>query len=380
MTIDRRRFLSGSLAAGLAAACGSRRDTPPVVTTAPVAPQPPPKPRPLRILILGGTAFLGPHIVEAARARGHTLTLFNRGKTRPHLFPDLEKLVGDRDGKLEALANREWDAVVDTSGYVPRIVKMSAELLAPSVAHYVFVSTISVYDADRIVNADETAPLQTLDDPTSEDVRSHYGALKALCEQAAEAAMPGRVANLRPGLIIGPGDPTGRFTHWPARMADGGEVLCPGDGSTPVQYVDGRDLGAWIVKVVEDRTMGIYNALGPAQPTTMNDVIVACNEAAGGMATPTWVDAAFLDKQGVQPWMELPMWIDAKGDNAGFGTMQHRRAVAAGLTFRPLHDTAKDTLAWLATLPEDLRRRFRSSGIKRDKEEQVLAAWKARRS
>ncbi|HSK02800.1 MAG TPA: NAD-dependent epimerase/dehydratase family protein [Kofleriaceae bacterium] len=382
MTLDRRRFVIGSLATGFAAACGSRKDPPPATPAAPAtAPAPaaaaPPKKK--SILILGGTGFLGPHVVEAALARGHTVTLFNRGKTRPELFPTVEKLQGDRDGKLDALRGRTWDAVVDTSAYVPRITKLSAELLAPSVGQYVNISTISVYAKHDRPGADETAPVATLDDPTTEDVKKHYGALKALCEAAAEAAMPGRVANLRPGLIIGPGDPTGRFTHWPWRMAQGGEVLCPGDGGTPVQYVDGRDLGAWIVKIVEDGTVGVFNALGPARRITMKEVLEACNAAGGNKATLTWVDAAFLEQHEVSPWGEMPMWFDPKGEMAGFGTMSNARAVAAGLTFRPILDTAKDTLAWLPTVPDDKREKLSSSGISRDKEAKVLAAWKARK-
>jgi 2'-hydroxyisoflavone reductase len=380
MTLDRRRFLYGSLAVGFtarfAAACGSRTDR-----AAATAPNPKPAAPPARktILVLGGTGFIGPHVVDAALARGHTLTLFNRGKTRPGLYPDVEKLQGDRDGKLEALKGRTWDAVVDTSGYVPRIVKQSAELLAPSVQQYVFISTISVYAKHDQVGADETAAVATIADPTNEDVKANYGALKALSEQAAEAAMPGRVATLRPGLIVGPGDPTGRFSHWPSRCADGGEVLAPGDGTTPVQYIDGRDLGAWIVKVIEDRAVGVYNAVGPAQRLTMKEALDGCNAAAGGKATLTWVDAAFLDKQEVGAWSELPMWIDASGDYAGFGTMSNARAVKAGLAFRPVVDTAKDTLAWLETLPADQRTKLRSSGTSRDKEAKVLAAWKARK-
>ena len=255
---------------------------------------------------------------------------------------------------------------------------MSAELLAPSVKQYVNISTISVYAGHEVPGADEAAPLATIADPANEDVKVNYGALKALCERAAEAAMPGRVANLRPGLIIGPGDPTGRFTHWPSRMAEGGEVLCPGDGTTPVQYIDGRDLGAWIVKVIEDGTAGTFNALGPERRITMREVLEACNAAGGEKATLTWVAAAFLDKQEVSPWGELPMWFDAKGEMAGFGTMSNARAVKAGLRFRPILETAKDTLAWLATVPEDKHKQLASTGISREKEAKVLAAWKAR--
>jgi len=380
MTIDRRTFLLGSLAAGAAgaaAACGAGTDRGSATSPGekPVAAAPPAR---KSILVLGGTGFLGPHVVTSALARGHTVTLFNRGKTHPGLFPDVEKLLGDRDGHLEALANRKWDAVVDPSGYVPRLVKMSAELLAPNVGHYVFVSTISVYAKYDVVGADESLAVATIADPTNEDVKANYGALKALSEQAAEAAMPGRVANVRPGLIIGPGDPSGRFTHWPTRLAEGGEVLAPGDGQTKVQYIDGRDLGAWIVRVIEDRTVGTMNALGPEKPVTMKQVLDTCNHALGDKARLTWVDADFLDKQGVEGWSEMPMWLDPKGDYAGFGTLSNARAVKAGLSFRPIGDTAKDTLAWLETLPEDQRAKARSTGIKPDKEAKVLAAWKAR--
>lgn len=379
MIIDRRKLLLGSLAAGAAAACGSNRDrgAAPAPAPAPRAAAAPPAKK--SILVLGGTGFLGPHVVTSALARGHAVTLFNRGKTHPGLFPDVEKLLGDRDGHLEALANRKWDAVVDPSGYVPRLVKLSAELLAPNVGHYVFISTISVYAKNDVVNADESNPAATIADPASEDVKANYGALKALCERAAEAAMPGRVANLRPGLIIGPGDPTGRFSHWPTRLSEGGEVLAPGDGSTPTQYIDGRDLGAWIVKVIEDRTVGTMNALGPEHRVAMKQVLDACNTALGGKAQLTWVDADFLDKQGVEGWSEMPMWIDNKGEYAGFGTMQNARAVTAGLVFRPIADTARDTIAWLLTLPDDQRAKARSSGIKPEKEAKVLAAWKARK-
>jgi 2'-hydroxyisoflavone reductase len=385
MTIDRRHFVLGSLAtgaaAGVTAACGASADRSaapaPGAAPAPVAKAAPP-PAKKSILVLGGTGFLGPHVVTAALARGHTVTLFNRGKTHPGLFPGVEKLHGDRDGHLEVLANRTWDAVVDPSGYVPRLVKASAELLAPRVGHYVFISTMSVYAKLDVVDADESLAVETIADPSNEDVKANYGALKALSERAAETAMPGRVANIRPGLIIGPGDPSGRFSHWPTRLAEGGEVLAPGDGSTPVQYIDGRDLGAWIVRVVEDRTVGTMNALGPEHRVTMKQVLDECNRALGGKAQLIWVDAEFLAKHDVGPWSELPMWIDNKGEFAGFGALSNARAVKAGLTFRPIGDTARDTLAWLQTLPEAERVKARSTGIKAEKEAKVLAAWKSR--
>jgi 2'-hydroxyisoflavone reductase len=388
--MQRRDFLLGT-ASGLVGLACSSKDNPastpatasnasrPAQPDAALGPAPANKPGPKKILILGGTNFIGPHIVEVARARGHTVTLFNRGKTHADLFPDVEKLRGDRDGKLDALKGRAWDAVVDTSGFVPRIVKMSAELLAPSVPHYIFISSISVYADDGAVGADETAKLLVADDPKSEDVKKYYGALKARCEEAAAAAMPGRTTSIRPGLIVGPRDTTGRFTHWPARMSDGNDVLCPGDGTTPTQIIDGRDLAAWIVKVVEDRTLGIYNALGPAKRMAMKDMLEDCNHAAGGKAKLVWVDADFLNKQGVQGWSDMPAWFDNRGEMAGFGTTSNARAVAAGLTFRAVRETAADTLAWLATLPADERAKVRSSGIKPDKEAAVLAAWRAKK-
>jgi 2'-hydroxyisoflavone reductase len=335
-------------------------------------------PAPRRILILGGTGFLGPALVDAARARGHVLTLFNRGKTRPTLFPDVEKLHGDRDGNLEALRGRRWDAVIDNSGYVPRIVRASAELLAPSVGQYLFVSSISVYRDDIAPGSDETAPVATLDDPTSEDVRAGYGALKALCEQAAEQALPGRTAVVRPTLIVGPDDPTDRFTYWPVRLARGGEVLAPGDGEDPVQVIDVRDLAAWMVGLVERDVRGVFNAAGPKERLTMRAMLEACR--AGTQARPklTWVPADFLEAQKVAPWMDMPSWIP-RGPDSGMTQVSNARAIAAGLGFRPVADTARDTLAWWKGQPEERRAKLRA-GLAAEREREVLAAWKARKA
>lgn len=356
-----------------------------------------------KILILGGTGFIGPHIVDAARARGHTVTLFSRGKTHPNLFKDVEKLQGDRDGDLGALKDRSWDAVVDTSGYVPRIVKQSVELLAPNVNHYLFVSTMSVYANEDEVDADETAPVKVLEDAGIEDVSKAYGPLKAACEAVCEAGMPGRVTNLRPGWIVGPLDPTGRFTYWPNRLADGGEVLAPGDGNTPVQLIDARDLAQFIITAIENTTVGTFNVFGPSNhpdvQLTMKQLIDACNQVTGNKATPTWVDAAFLTAHEVRPWSDMPGWLPASPDTAGFGRRSNRRAVNAGLTLRPVVETARDTLAWIASpelelwvadtdpfgsvamLPrteENKRKAIRGAGLARNKEARVLAAWKAR--
>ncbi len=331
-----------------------------------------------RLLILGGTAFLGPALVELARARGHTLTLFNRGKTQPHLFPEVEKLVGDRDGNLRALEGRSWDAVIDTSGYVPRVVRASAELLAPRVAHYLFISTISVYrDIDRY-GIDEASPVATMEDETSEDLSQHYGALKALSEKAAEAAMPGRATIVRPGLIAGPGDPTDRFSYWPVRTARGGEVLAPGDGEDPVQFIDVRDLAAFILQLVERQEVGVYNATGPASTLSMRGLLEACAAATPGAgATFTWASADFLEEHKVRPWSDMPVWIPRSGEAGGLGRVSNARALSAGLTFRPPVETVRATRDWFQTLPPERQAKLRS-GLTPEREREVLAAWHQR--
>jgi len=333
--------------------------------------------KPKTILILGGTGFLGPQLVEAAKARGHTLTLFNRGKTRPHLFPEIEKLHGDRDGHLEALVGRKWDAVVDTSGFVPRIARMSAELLAPNVGHYLFISTISVYADPLPLGSDEGAPLAKADDPTSEDVKRYYGALKALCEEEVEKAFPGRATKIRPGLIVGPGDPTDRFTYWPARLLRGGEVLAPGDGKDAVQFIDVRDLAEWVIACVDGGTVGTYNAVGPEGELQMSTFLDACKTAAGKEASFTWVDAKWLEAEKVAPWSDMPVWVPSEPDSVGFTHIRADRAKAKGLRFRPLGETCLATVEWWQSLPEERRGEMRA-GISAEREAELLAKWKAR--
>jgi 2'-hydroxyisoflavone reductase len=367
MTVSRRGLMMGAAALGSlwAVGCASTKNG---------GGAPPKK----KILILGGTGFLGPALVELAQPRGHTLTLFNRGKTQPHLFPEVEKLQGDRDGDLKALEGRKWDAVIDTSGYVPRIVKASAELLAPNVEQYLFVSTISVYKDLSRTGIDEDAPLATVEDEKTEDISKHYGALKALSEKAAEAAMPGRATIVRPGLIVGPGDPTDRFTYWPVRVARGGEVLAPGDGEDPVQFIDVKDLAAFILGLVERKTTGVFNATGPVNTLTMRGLLEACKQANGGDASFTWVDAAFLEEQKVSPWMNMPVWIPRSDAEAGgIGRVSHARALAQGLTFRPAVDTARDTLAWFKTQPAERQEKLRA-GLPPEREREVLTAWHQR--
>ncbi|MEO5929443.1 MAG: SDR family oxidoreductase [Candidatus Kapaibacterium sp.] len=326
----------------------------------------------MKLLIIGGTVFLGRHFVEQALAKGHEVTLFNRGLHNAHLFPEAEKIHGDRQGDLSVLAGRNWDAVVDFCGYVPREVRAMAELLAGSVDHYTFVSSISVF-SDHSKSNDENGPLGTLEDETVEEVTGEtYGPLKALCEQAAEAAMPGRVCTVRPGLIVGPHDPSDRFTYWPHRVAQGGEVLAPGDPAKRVQIMDGRDLAGWMLDMVERKDTGIYNATGPDIPLTMGDVLEECRAAAGNTATLTWVSEEFLIEEEVGGWMEMPLWLPDSEEYAGFNTVDCSKAIAHGLRFRPISDIVRATLAWDATLPPE---RELHAGMKREREEELLAKW-----
>lgn len=333
----------------------------------------------MKLLILGGTVFLGRHLVEAATARGHSVTLFNRGQHNPDLYPEAEKLRGDRDGDLSALQGRRWDAVIDTCGYVPRAVRATAELLAGAVDHYTFISSISVYTDFHSPGMDETAPVGTLADETVEEVTGEtYGPLKALCEQAAERALPGRVLNIRPGLIVGPHDPTDRFTYWPVRVARGGEVLAPGHLRTSVQVIDGRDLAEWTVRMVEARQVGAFNATGPDYELTMERLLEQCKAAAGSDARFVWVDEQFLLDNEVKPWTELPLWVAGDGHMAHLLRIDCRKAFSAGLTFRPLAETIRDTLAWNATRPadEDTDEEPRA-GMKPEREAELLRAWRA---
>ncbi len=329
-----------------------------------------------RILILGGTGFLGPATVEAARARGHQLTLFNRGKTRPGLFPEIETLHGDRDPKLgeglKALEGRQWDAVIDNSGYYPRTVSASARLLAPNVKQYIFISSISVYADNATEGQDETGKLATTPDPTVEKVTEQtFGPLKALCEKACEEALPGRATVVRPGYIVGPDDPSGRFTYWPVRIDRGGEVLAPGAPADPVQFIDVRDLGAWLITIIERGTTGVFNATGPKNRLEWGALLQACRKATHTPHTLTWVPGEWIAKKGEEIF---PIWAPFLGDTHGFHTWRIGRALKAGLQFRPHEQTAKDTLAWYKTQKEGGRTRL--AGPKPEKEAELLAAWK----
>jgi len=319
----------------------------------------------MRLLVLGGTKFLGRHAVEAALADGHEVTIFTRGQTNPELFPEAEHLTGDRDGGLGALAGRTWDGVVDTSGYVPRVVRQSAELLRASVGRYVFVSSISVY-ADPSRPLDESSALDALQDPFSENVEADYGALKAACERVVEELLGERGTNVRAGLIVGPYDPTDRFTYWPRRLAEGGDVLAPGDPAAPVQFVDARDLGAWLVRLAEDGPGGVFNATGPVEPLTLGALLDEANAAIGAGARLVWIDDATLLEAEVGPWMELPLWLPGD-EHAGMMRAGNRRAIEAGLRFRPVAETVLDTLAWSREAGEQ------RPTLTREKERELLA-------
>src|SRR2546423_4770480 len=336
----------------------------------------------MKLLILGGTKFLGRHLVEAALARGDEVTLFNRGLHNPEIFPEVEKLRGDRDGGLDALRGRRWDAVVDTSGYVPRVVRASAELLAGSVGLYVFVSSVSVY-ADFSQPTDEGSPTATLEDESVEDLTGEaYGALKALCERAVEEVMPGRVLAARAGLIVGPYDPTVRFSYWTARVARGGEVLAPAPPERHVQFVDARDLSEWILRMADERRAGVFNACGPDHKLTMGRFLEGCKDALGSDARFTWVGEQFLVEKGLQPWVELPLWLPESDEKHRFFFAENcERAFSAGLNFRTLAETVRDTLAWQEAGSHGFEKEAlvaHEHALTPEREEELLKEWHER--
>ena len=338
----------------------------------------------MKILILGGTLFLGRALATAAVERGHEVTLFNRGRHAQASFPGVETLIGDRDGRLGALRGRSWDSVFDTSGYVPRLVRASAELLAGAVKRYAFISSVSVY-ADFSRPVEETSALATMPDESVEEVTgSSYGPLKVLCERAVEEAFPGRALIVRPGLIVGPHDPTVRFSYWTARVARGGEVLAPGEPQAPVQLIDARDLAEWMVRMIEAGRAGVFNATGPGDMLTMGDLLETCRAASGSDANFTWVDEAFLAERGVLPWSHLPLWLpQSRETHRCFHRVPIDRALAAGLAFRPLAETVRDTLAWQRSsagqpLPEKLGVAMPDETLAPQREAELLAEWHSR--
>ncbi len=336
----------------------------------------------MKLLVLGGTRFLGRHVVAAALARGDQVTIFHRGRTEPALFPECEHVLGDRDTDLARLDGRSWDAVVDTCGFVPRVVDLAVRTLGPRIGHYVFVSSISVYRDPVPVGADETAPLASLDDPATEEVTgATYGALKAACERAAEAALPGRVTSVRAGLLVGPWDYTDRFPYWVRRLVEGGDVLVPDAASQPLQLIDARDLADWILGAIERRASGPFNLTGPAEPLTFGGCLDTIQRALASSARRIPVPAAFLGEQKVAPWSELPLWVP---EVDGFLSVSLARARAAGLAFRPLEATVRDTWDWIrqtggpAGAGSTILASPPPASLTREREQDLLAAWAAR--
>src|SRR5687768_6800737 len=329
----------------------------------------------MKILIIGGTRFLGRHLVHSALARGHEVTLFNRGLTNPDLFPQVETILGDREKDLAELLGHEWDAVIDTCGYVPRIVRLSAESLEGSVNRYVFISSISVYASFSKVGIDESDPVGNMEDETVEEITGEtYGPLKVLCEKVVQDTFGDEGALIvRPGLIVGPYDPTDRFTYWPVRVARGGDVLAPEKPDVPIQIIDARDLSDFIIKLIEENASGIFNATGPDYELTMGALLETCKQVSRSDANFKWASVEFLTEHKVEAWSDMPVWIPNVEQDAGFSRVDISKAIKAGLTFRPLEETVRDTLEWAETRPSDWEWR---AGLSADKEAEVLAALK----
>jgi len=328
----------------------------------------------MKLLIIGGTRFLGRAIAAHALDRGHELTLFHRGQSNPELFPEATHILGDRDGDLGLLDGMSFDACIDTCGYFPRIVRASAEALADKVQQYAFVSSVSVYADPNPDRTDETAALATLDDPTIEEITGEsYGPLKALCEAEVSKVFGERAILVRPGLIVGPHDTTDRFTYWPWRMAQGGAVLAPGRQDRGIQLIDVRDLGAWIVTLVESGASGAFNATSQPGDLTMTQMLDTCVRVAGTNAKAQWIPDEFLLQHEAGPWMELPLWIPESAPIAkGFFSFVSDRAIEQGLTLRPLEETIQATLDWVQTRTVDYEWK---AGMARDREDEILKAW-----
>lgn len=376
MSTTRREFLHVTAAAGGALGLGMLGDAQAQERRVPQAE------KSLRILILGGTGFTGPHQIHYAQARGHEVTIFNRGRTQPTVHQELvgqvEQLVGDRDDDLEALKGRTWDAVIDNSASIPRWVRQSTELLKDSVDVYLFVSSLSVHADNSKIGITEDDPVATIDDPTIEEITGEtYGALKALCEQETRDAFPGGAIVVRPHLIVGPGDRSDRWTYWPVRIDRGGEVMAPGEPTDPTQYIDTRDLAEFEIGLVEQRALGTYSGVGPLSPLSMAELLYGMRAVVSNEISFTWVNADFLDEHEVSPWGHMPAWIPPREGYQGFSAFDNSRAVAAGLEYRPLAVTAKDTIDWWKTLPEE-RRAEPKAGLAPEREVEVLAAWHAR--
>ncbi|HEU5209260.1 MAG TPA: NAD-dependent epimerase/dehydratase family protein [Longimicrobiales bacterium] len=393
----RRNFLRTTAAAGAGAALGGA--ILPQATSAAtvrshssdVAPQR--ASAPLDILILGGTGFTGPHQVRYAVGRGHRVTVFNRGQRQADLPDGVEHLQGDRnarDGLAALRGERRWDVVIDNPTTLPHWVRDAGEVLRDRTSQYVFISTISVYADTSRAGMDENTPLAQYQgaDPLSETMESFrqnvgalYGPLKAASEREAERWFPGKTTVIRPGLIVGPGDESDRFTYWPVRVARGGTVMAPGTPADPVQIIDARDLAEWTIRMAEQRATGIYNATGPRAPLSIAEMLhgIRASQSGDNVVRFEWVPQDFLDEHEVHGWSHMPVWVPVRDDNAGFARVSIERAVEKGLTFRPLALTARDTLEWFRTLPAERQAELRA-GLPAEREVEVLRAWEARKT
>jgi Nucleoside-diphosphate-sugar epimerases len=328
----------------------------------------------MRILIIGGTRFLGRHLVEAALARRHEVTLFNRGQSNPDLFPQLETIIGDREKDLDRLKDRIWDTVIDVAGYLPRLVRLSAEILEPNVSRYVFISSLSVYADFRKIGIDESYPVGKIEGESVEEITGEtYGPLKALCEKAVQEIYGERALIIRPGLIVGPHDPTDRFTYWPVRVARGGDVLAPQKPEATTQIIDVRDLSDFIIKLIEENASGVYNATGPGYELTMGKLLAVSKQVSGSDADFKWASVEFLNQNKVEAWSDMPAWLPDDEEGVGFARIDISKATHAGLTFRPLEETVRDTVEWARTRPMDYAWR---AGLTAEREAEVLAALK----
>ena len=325
----------------------------------------------MRLLILGGTRFLGRHLVQQALARGHTLTMLNRGTTRPGAFPDVEHIRADRDGGMHAIGTRTWDAVIDTSGYVPRVVGQSVRALTDAAGHYTFVSSISVYADFSRPGVNESSPVGLLPESPDEKDMSLYGPHKAACERVVEAGWANRALIIRPGLIVGSDDPTDRFTYWPWRVSQGGAMLAPGDSNQAVQIIDVKDLAAWMLHLGEQRATGTFNATGPNHVLTMGGLFKTCARVCEVELDITWANAQFLREHGIAPWSDMPLYVgEDDPESVGFSAVNISKAIGSGLKFRPLADTVVDTLIWARTFAPD---HAWKAGLTRIREAELLA-------
>jgi 2'-hydroxyisoflavone reductase len=333
----------------------------------------PQKGKKMKILIIGGTRFLGRHLVNSARARRHDVTLFNRGQTNPNLFGQVEKIRGDREKDLNQLSDR-WDAVIDTCGYFPRIVRMSAEALKDKVQNYVFISSISVYSAFSKIGIIESDPVGKIEDESLEEITGEsYGPLKALCENAAQDVFGMDSLIIRPGLIVGPRDPTDRFTYWPVRVARGGAILAPEKPEIPIQLIDARDLSDFIIELIQQNVSGTFNATGPDHELTLGALLDTCKLVSASDAKFKWASVEFLEKNKVAPWSDMPVWVPDTAEDAGFSRVNISKAVNAGLKFLPLEDTIRDTIKWASERPADYEWK---AGLTSQREKELLELLK----